>query len=435
MTISPHPRHVPGPGSLIAGRYRLTSKLGGGGMGAVWLASDQLLDREVAVKQVVSTDGLSDAGADDVRTRALREGRMAARLNHPNAIAMHDIAVDGGEPWLVMEYVPSRSVAQILHSTGTLPVVHSAQIGAQVAAAMATAHTEGIVHRDIKPGNILVATTGRDAGLVKISDFGISRAKDEIQTAENGVITGTPAYFAPEVARGAEPTEASDVYSLGATVYTAVEGTPPFGVDEDSLVLLHRVARGEITPPQRAGVLAPVLLAMLEPSPTRRPTMAQARDQLAAVAAGPGGNPAAVLAAPLPRSEGGMPIWGGRSVPRNRSGRDRTGVSARTETGLPAARVRPATSHTAASPTPSSADPTRPAPTTTPPPAATTAADGSPSVAPPPADTAQPSVASRLLPGTPTPPDSADRTVPVRVVLIGAGIAVLVVLLLLLVFL
>lgn len=404
-------------------------------MGAVWLASDQLLDREVAVKQVVSTDGLSDAGADDVRTRALREGRMAARLNHPNAIAMHDIAVDGGEPWLVMEYVPSRSVAQILHSTGTLPVVHSAQIGAQVAAAMATAHTEGIVHRDIKPGNILVATTGRDAGLVKISDFGISRAKDEIQTAENGVITGTPAYFAPEVARGAEPTEASDVYSLGATVYTAVEGTPPFGVDEDSLVLLHRVARGEITPPQRAGVLAPVLLAMLEPSPTRRPTMAQARDQLAAVAAGPGGNPAAVLAAPLPRSEGGMPIWGGRSVPRNRSGRDRTGVSARTETGLPAARVRPATSHTAASPTPSSADPTRPAPTTTPPPAATTAADGSPSVAPPPADTAQPSVASRLLPGTPTPPDSADRTVPVRVVLIGAGIAVLVVLLLLLVFL
>ncbi|GAA2051029.1 hypothetical protein GCM10009722_05120 [Williamsia deligens] len=426
---------MPGPGSLIAGRYRLTSKLGGGGMGAVWLASDQLLDREVAVKQVVSTDGLSDAGADDVRTRALREGRMAARLNHPNAIAMHDIAVDGGEPWLVMEYVPSRSVAQILHSTGTLPVVHSAQIGAQVAAAMATAHTEGIVHRDIKPGNILVATTGRDAGLVKISDFGISRAKDEIQTAENGVITGTPAYFAPEVARGAEPTEASDVYSLGATVYTAVEGTPPFGVDEDSLVLLHRVARGEITPPQRAGVLAPVLLAMLEPSPTRRPTMAQARDQLAAVAAGPGGNPAAVLAAPLPRSEGGMPIWGGRSVPRNRSGRDRTGVSARTETGLPAARVRPATSHTAASPTPSSADPTRPAPTTTPPPAATTAADGSPSVAPPPADTAQPSVASRLLPGTPTPPDSADRTVPVRVVLIGAGIAVLVVLLLLLVFL
>ena len=429
---SPHrPRHVPGPGSLVAGRYRLTSKLGGGGMGAVWLASDQLLDREVAVKQVVSTDGLSDEGADDVRTRALREGRMAARLSHPNAIAMHDIAVDGGEPWLVMEYVPSRSVAQILHSTGTLPVVHSAQIGAQVAAAMTAAHDEGIVHRDIKPGNILVATTGRDAGLVKISDFGISRAKDEVQVAENGVITGTPAYFAPEVARGAEPTEASDVYSLGATVYTAVEGAPPFGVDEDSLVLLHRVARGEITPPTRAGELSPVLLAMLEPSPTRRPTMEQARDMLARVAAGPGGpggNPSTVLTAPLPRSEGGMPIWGGRPAAR---GRDRTGVSARTETGLPAARVRPTTTHAP-----------QPGPATTPPPRDTAPAGStvSPSEptpaaepAPPPTTQAGPSVASRLLPGAPTPPDSADRTIPLRLIIIGGGIVVLLVVLLLLV--
>ncbi len=419
---SPHrPRHVPGPGSLVAGRYRLTSKLGGGGMGAVWLANDQLLDREVAVKQVVSTDGLSDEGADDVRTRALREGRMAARLSHPNAIAMHDIAVDGGEPWLVMEYVPSRSVAQILHSTGTLPVVHSAQIGAQVAAAMAAAHDEGIVHRDIKPGNILVATTGRDAGLVKISDFGISRAKDEVQVAENGVITGTPAYFAPEVARGAEPTEASDVYSLGATVYTAVEGAPPFGVDEDSLVLLHRVARGEITPPTRAGDLSPALLAMLEPSPTRRPTMAQARDMLARVAAGPGGNPATVLTAPLPRSEGGMPIWGGRPAAR---GRDRTGVSARTETGLPAARVRPTTTHAdQSSPTPR---PTPdPAPAQPAPPRAEPEATGSPIH----------SAAAQIRPGAPTPPDSADRTVPLRALLLGLGLVVLVVVLLLLLFL
>jgi serine/threonine protein kinase len=393
-------------------------------MGAVWLATDQLLDREVAVKQVVSTDGMSDEGADDVRTRALREGRMAARLAHRNAIAMHDIAVDGGEPWLVMEYVPSRSVAQILHSTGTLPVVHSAQIGAQVAAAMAAAHAEGIVHRDIKPGNILVATTGRDAGLVKISDFGISRAKDEAQVAENGVITGTPAYFAPEVARGAEPTEASDVYSLGATVYTAVEGTPPFGVDEDSLVLLHRVARGEITPPTRAGDLSPALLAMLEPSPARRPTMAQARDMLARVAAGPGGNPSTVLSAPLPRSEGGMPIWGGR--PRERSGRDRTGVSARTETGLPAARVRPATTH-AAPPSP--------------PPPAPTASEPAPAQPVPPRSHATDpvssvySAASQMRPGAPTPPDSADRTVPLRALLLGLGLVVLVVVLLSLLFL
>ncbi|MBJ7291252.1 MAG: serine/threonine protein kinase [Williamsia sp.] len=331
-------------------------------MGAVWLATDQLLEREVAVKQVVSTEGLTEESASDVRSRALREGRMAARLSHRNAIAMHDLALESGEPWLVMEYLPSRSVAQILHTTTTLPIAHAAHIGAQVAAAMATAHSEGIVHRDIKPGNILIANTGRAAGTVKISDFGISRAKDDVANVESGVITGTPAYFAPELARGGEPTEASDVYSLGATVYTAVEGEPPFGVDEDSLVLLHRVARGEINPPTRAGDLTPVLLGMLEPSPGRRPTMAQARDQLARIAAGPGGNVSAVLQSPLPRNDSAIPIWGlsGRSSTRsNRS-------SPRTESGLPAARIHPTSARPVApgpGPAPEAVAPPAPAPT------------------------------------------------------------------------
>ncbi|WP_296394238.1 serine/threonine-protein kinase [Williamsia sp.] len=362
MTVPHRPRQVPGPGFLVAGRYRLRSKLGGGGMGAVWLATDQLLEREVAVKQVVSTEGLTEESASDVRSRALREGRMAARLSHRNAIAMHDLALESGEPWLVMEYLPSRSVAQILHTTTTLPIAHAAHIGAQVAAAMATAHSEGIVHRDIKPGNILIANTGRAAGTVKISDFGISRAKDDVANVESGVITGTPAYFAPELARGGEPTEASDVYSLGATVYTAVEGEPPFGVDEDSLVLLHRVARGEINPPTRAGDLTPVLLGMLEPSPGRRPTMAQARDQLARIAAGPGGNVSAVLQSPLPRNDSAIPIWGlsGRSSTRsNRS-------SPRTESGLPAARIHPTSARPVApgpGPAPEAVAPPAPAPT------------------------------------------------------------------------
>lgn len=309
MSIEPDYRRTPGPQYLVAGRYRLTSRIGGGGMGTVWLARDQLLDREVAVKQVLSTEGLSDESADNIRKRAMREGRIAAKLSHRNAIAMHDVALDRGEPWLVMEYLPSHSVAQILGSSGTLGVAESAKIGAQVADAMAEAHAAGIVHRDIKPGNILIAGTGRAAGLVKITDFGISRAKDDVALTQTGVITGTPAYFAPEVARGAEPSEASDVYSLGATVYTMVEGEPPFGVDDNPLALLHKVARAQINPMTKAGPLEPVILKMLEPSPTKRIDMAQARDALAQVAAGDNGSTDQVLTSPLSRPGGGLPAW------------------------------------------------------------------------------------------------------------------------------
>ncbi|MCL2731584.1 MAG: serine/threonine protein kinase, partial [Actinomycetia bacterium] len=214
----------------MAGRYRLRSKLGGGGMGAVWLAHDTLLDREVAVKQVTSTAGMDDAAAREIRARALREGRNAAQLSHEHAIAMYDVAVESDEPWLVMEYLPSRSLAEAMNLVDTLPPLEVAQIGAQIAAALTDAHAAGILHRDIKPGNILVADRGDALGVVKISDFGIARAKGDAPSGKSGVITGTPAYFAPEVARGDDPTEASDVFSLGATLYTVVEGQPPFGL-------------------------------------------------------------------------------------------------------------------------------------------------------------------------------------------------------------
>ncbi|GAB06506.1 putative serine/threonine protein kinase [Gordonia amarae NBRC 15530] len=279
-------------------------------MGTVWLARDQLLDREVAVKQVVSTEGLSEDTADTIRQRAMREGRIAARLSHRNAIAMHDVALDSGEPWLVMEYLPSRSVAQILHATGTIDVAQSAQIGAQVADAMVDAHAAGIIHRDIKPGNILIASTGRNAGLVKITDFGISHAKDDVSLTQTGIVTGTPAYFAPEVARGQLPSEASDVYSLGATIYTMLEGLPPFGVDENSLALLHKVARAKINPITKAGALEPILRKLLEPAPARRPTMAQARDELAAVAAAATHTSKdQILTGVLTKKDGALPIW------------------------------------------------------------------------------------------------------------------------------
>ena len=238
-----------GPDYLVAGRYRLRSKLGGGGMGSVWLARDRLLDREVALKQITSTVGLSAAEADLLRSRAIREGRIAAKLSSAHTIAMYDVALERGEPWLVMEYLPSRSIAQALNIADTLDPVEVAQIGAQVADALAEAHEAGIVHRDIKPGNILVADRGPGAGLVKISDFGIAHATGERDADRPGVITGTPTYFAPEVARGHDPTAASDVFSLGSTLYTAVEGRPPFGFD-DQPAMLDRIARGR-DPPAR----------------------------------------------------------------------------------------------------------------------------------------------------------------------------------------
>ncbi|MFT4124738.1 MAG: serine/threonine-protein kinase [Gordonia sp. (in: high G+C Gram-positive bacteria)] len=325
---------TPGPQYLVAGRYRLLSRIGGGGMGTVWLAKDQLLDREVAVKQVLSTEGLSEDSAENIRQRAMREGRIAAKLSHRNAIAMHDVALERGEPWLVMEYLPSRSIAQILHANGTIDVIEAAKIGAQVADAMTEAHAAGIIHRDIKPGNILISGAGRNAGLVKITDFGISKAKDDVTLTKTGLITGTPAYFAPEVARGDEPGEASDVYSLGATIYTMVEGVPPFGVDDNSLVMLHKVARAQINPMTKAGILEPVLLRMLEPSPRRRMTMSQARDALAQVAAGTHGTTEQVLTARIsrssigPKTQSGPPAGGSWPPTRVATPAPQTPVSA-----------------------------------------------------------------------------------------------------------
>ncbi|TWS19204.1 protein kinase [Tsukamurella asaccharolytica] len=334
-------RGVPGPDHLVAGRYRLTSKIGGGGMGAVWLARDERLDRDVAAKQVISTEGLTEEEADELRRRALHEGRLAARLQHRNAVSMYDVALDRGEPWLVMEYLPSRSLAQVLHMTGTMPERQVAQIGAQMADALVEAHESGIIHRDIKPGNILIANRGRASGTVKLSDFGIARAKDDGQSSPAGIITGTPAYFAPEVARGTEPSEASDLYSLGATLYTALEGAPPFGTDEDSIALLHKVALGQINPPKHDGPLIHVILDMLQPSPKRRPSLTEARDRLAAVAAA-GGNPAAILAAPLHASEGAPAVWLRRTAGERASSPagDRTST-ARTASSGPVDRTRP----------------------------------------------------------------------------------------------
>ena len=267
---------------LVAGRYRLEQQIGTGAMGVVWRARDERLDRTVAIKELLMQPGLAEADAQTATARAMREGRIAARLQHPNAICVYDVALDCGTgsgaltgdqtvPWLVMEYLPSRSLATVLAEHGTLAPREAARIGQQVAAALAAAHEAGIVHRDVKPGNVLL---GYD-GMVKITDFGISRASWDATVTCTGVLAGTPAYFAPEVVRGEPPGPAGDVFSLGSTLYTAVEGEPPFGLDDNALALLRTVAEGRVRPPQRAGPLSAVLMRLLADDPAARPSMSE----------------------------------------------------------------------------------------------------------------------------------------------------------------
>lgn len=283
----------------IGNRYRLDERIGTGAMGAVWRAVDELLNRTVAMKELLAVlPGTSTTQIEESRQRMLREGRIGARLQHPNVISTFDLVVDDDHPWLVMEYLPSESLAARLRRRGPLPAADVAEIGRQVADGLAAAHQAGVVHRDVKPGNVLIS----EHGLVKLTDFGVSRATDDVQLTRTGVIAGTPAYLAPEVAQGRQPTAASDVFALGATLYTAVEGTPPFGLDENAYALLHKVATGEPEPPRQAGPLAGTVMRLLSVDPEKRPSAAQARDLLAAIAVGHAVAPAGPL--------GGLPTEG-----------------------------------------------------------------------------------------------------------------------------
>jgi hypothetical protein len=238
-------------GDLVAGRYRLREKAG---RGPVWRARDEQLDRDVAVKQLVPGQA------------SLREARAAAKLSHPHAVTVYDVLEHQGKPFLVMELLPT-CLAEVLVERGPLPRGMVADVGRQIAAALTVAHGDGILHRDVSPATVLLTHDGT----AKIADFGVSRSP------------GTPAYLAPEVAGGAAATARSDVYSLGATLYTALEGHPPVGaVEEDTA----EEDTEEVVAPARTGPLADFLLQMLRRDPDRRPAMAEAADVLAKVAAG-----------------------------------------------------------------------------------------------------------------------------------------------------
>jgi serine/threonine protein kinase len=247
-------------------------------MGVVWKAQDERLGRTVAIKQLLARYAISDPMTEETRRRAMREARIAARLQHRNAIALFDVAEHENDPILVMEYLPSKSLSVVLEERTTLTPAEAADLGAQVAEAIAAAHAVGIAHRDIKPGNILLA----ENGTVKITDFGISRALDDgTVTTQTSMLAGTPAYLAPEIARGDEPTRASDVFSLGATLYHAIEGRPPFGTNTNPLALLHAVASGNVPPPHNAGAFAPTLMSLMRVDPKERPSMQEAAAALA----------------------------------------------------------------------------------------------------------------------------------------------------------
>ncbi|MGH3431513.1 MAG: serine/threonine-protein kinase, partial [Thermocrispum sp.] len=260
-------------------------------MGVVWRAVDERLERSVAVKKVVGQHGLSPADRAELHARAMREAKNAARLQHPNAIMVFDITEHEGDPCLVMEYLKGRSLSELLAERGTLPVPEVARIGEQVASALRAAHQAGIVHRDVKPGNILIDA----AGITKLTDFGISRAQGDMTLTATGLVGGTPAYLAPELARGADPAPASDVFALGATLYHAIEGHSPYGSNPNQLALLHTAASGRIEPPRHAGSATALLMSMLRPEPGDRIGMTQTVHRLAKVAAG-GGVPDAPVA-------------------------------------------------------------------------------------------------------------------------------------------
>ncbi len=263
-------------GSVVFDRYRLEERIGAGGMGVVWRATDLLLDQSVALKRV-SLAGVGDQQAELTRQRALREARLAARLrHHRSVVATYDVRVEDGDVWLVLEYLPSRSLAEVLRERGPLDPGQVARIGAQVADALAAAHALGIEHRDITPGNVLIT----DDGAAKLTDFGISRLAGDTQLTQSGMISGTFAYLAPEVARTGKSSPASDVFSLGATLYAAIEGQPPFGSSDNALHLLGVVGGGIIRPPTAAGAFTPLLLRLLELDPATRPDAVTARDKL-----------------------------------------------------------------------------------------------------------------------------------------------------------
>ncbi|MEV0449072.1 protein kinase [Streptomyces sp. NPDC050600] len=274
-----------GENGRLAGRYRIVRRLGRGGMGVVWQAVDEVLGREVAVKELRTYTDTAAPELDAMRLRMRREARAAARVRHPGVVAVHDVTEHEGRPVIVMELVDGPSLDDVLAADGPLDPVEAARIGARVLEALAAAHEAGVLHRDVKPGNILLDRTGR----VLLTDFGIATIEDPgdgsaARLTRSGEIVGSLDYLSPERARGAAPGPAADVWALGATLYAAVEGAVPFR-RTSTWSTLAAIVTDPLPAPVRSGALTPVLLRLLRKEPEGRPSAREAAGMLAGVVA------------------------------------------------------------------------------------------------------------------------------------------------------
>ena len=264
---------------IVADRYELLESVGRGGFGVVWRACDTLLQRHVAVKEIHIPGFLNEEDRAGLREKVLKEARAAARLDHPGAVTVFDVIDDDGHPVIVMELVDAPNLSELVAEKGPVEPAEAARIGLEVLEVLSAAHARGIVHRDVKPGNVMVSDSGR----VRLGDFGVAAILDDPTVTNSGAITGSPAYMAPEQATNKGALPESDLWSLGATMYFAVEGRPPYDKGAP-LPTLTSIVQDPPRPPERAGALGPVLDALLVKDPAARLTAGQLRDRLARVA-------------------------------------------------------------------------------------------------------------------------------------------------------
>ncbi|MEU9447396.1 serine/threonine-protein kinase [Streptomyces sp. NPDC048277] len=268
-------------GLLIAGRYRIADTIGSGGMGRVWRAHDEVLHRAVAIKELTAALYVSESEQAVLLARTRAEARAAARINHSAVVTVHDVLEHDGRPWIVMELVEGHSLADAVKEQGRIEPREAARIGLWVLRALRAAHGAGVLHRDVKPGNVLI---GRD-GRVLLTDFGIAQIEGDTTITRTGEVVGSVDYLAPERVRGHDPGPSSDLWALGATLYTAVEGRSPFR-RTSPLTTMQAVVEDEVGEPLNAGPLGPVITALLRKEPAQRPGPEELEQMLAEAAEG-----------------------------------------------------------------------------------------------------------------------------------------------------
>jgi serine/threonine protein kinase len=301
-----------GTGHTVAGRYRLLDQVGRGAMGIVWRGRDELLDRDVAIKQIVLAPMASATEARASYERTLREARTAARLSHPGVVTVFDVVEENGSPWIVMELVRARPLDQVIAEDGPLPPARAAQLGLGLLEALTSAHEAGVLHRDVKPSNVLISPDGKAV----LTDFGIATIQGDPNLTQAGMVVGTPGFSPPERVRGIPATPASDLWSLGATLYAAVEGRGPFDRAGGSAAIVASIATEPAPRAPSAGPLAPVIDALLKADPAERPDGATAARMLtqawkAARTAGRVGVQAIQVSVDLPSTGSAAPAHAG----------------------------------------------------------------------------------------------------------------------------